>query len=70
MAITKELAIASIIITPATGAVRVEQVQRVLEDGHELASRMAELAADLPAQDTTTPRTPSVLERAGGTKGK
>ena len=198
MAITKELAIASIVITPATGAVRVEQVQRVLEDGHELAStpgptlqlqpgdaldglppavqasvaalwgqdwvqahtrrvldelaasqvrlqaehaaalqaaadrtaelarlaqqqdaqraalaaaqaeldeerrvledraaqvsadrlviagqrehirkqkpelasRMAELAADLPAQDTTTPRTPSVLERAGGTKGK
>lgn len=38
MAITKELAIASIVITPATGAVRVEQVQRVLEDGHELAS--------------------------------
>ena len=30
MAITKELAIASIIITPATGAVRVEQVQRSL----------------------------------------
>ncbi len=110
MAITKELAIASIIITPATGAVRVEQVQRVLEDGHELASTpgptvqlqpgdaldglppavqasiaalwgqdwvqahtrkaLDELAADLPAQDTTTPRTPSVLERAGGTKGK
>ena len=43
----------------------------VMDDGRVVhRGRMAELAADLPAQDTTTPRTPSVLERAGGTKGK
>ncbi|MGE0499292.1 MAG: hypothetical protein AB7O72_15825 [Ramlibacter sp.] len=38
MAMTKELVITSIVITPSTGAVQVLQAQRIFEDGTELAT--------------------------------